>query len=274
MPVWSASRGPRTTVEAFENGQRKSVALEELILLSYAFQVEPNEWFVGRGWAKLTPDAMASLKVIRAMLAGSPTAQWIRIHERMWDRPQFDDAPRVMGAQFEKLNERLRKAEEYLGPDFTPAAAIHAMEAAAGPAEVKAAYKMHVKPLDISLAGITALGAQPHPGAQSARGSRAGRQPSVRSRPRRATSPVNCSRSWLLLSSEPEPPCTIAGATPPTAGPPPLRFVLRDRAVERFLVDPYDPEGAMPKAIEEVVGGPKLWGDERVTAALFTAEQQ
>ena len=148
----------RATVIAFENGQRKSVALEELLLLSYAFSVEPGDWFVGRGWAKLTPDAMASLKVIRAMLAGSPTAHWRRISQRLWDIPQFKDAPNVLGAQFEKLNERLRHAEEYLGPEFASDTAIHAMEAAAGQAEVKAAYKMQVKPLDVSLASFRLWG--------------------------------------------------------------------------------------------------------------------
>ena len=148
----------KATVVAFEKGQRKAVALEELLLLSYAFSVEPGEWFVGRGWAKLTPEGKASLNMIRAMLDGSPTMHWARIYQRLWDLPQFDDAPRVLGAQFEKLNERLRKAEEYLGPDFTPEAAIHAMEAAANPAEVKAAYKMRVKPLDIALAAFRLWG--------------------------------------------------------------------------------------------------------------------
>jgi transcriptional regulator with XRE-family HTH domain len=148
----------RATVMAFENGQRKSVALEELLLLSYAFSVEPGEWFVGRGWAKLTPDAMASLKVIRAMLAGSPAAQWQRISERLWDLPQFKDAPNVLGAQFERLNERLRQAEDYLGPEFPTETAISALEAAAGQAEVKAAYKLKVKPLDISLAAFRLWG--------------------------------------------------------------------------------------------------------------------
>jgi transcriptional regulator with XRE-family HTH domain len=148
----------RATVMAFENGQRKSVALEELLLLSYAFSVEPGEWFVGRGWAKLTPDAMASLKVIRAMLTGSPATQWRRISERLWDLPQFKDAPNVLGAQFEKLNERLRQAEDYLGPEVSTENAISALEAAAGQAEVRAAYKLKVKPLDISLAAFRLWG--------------------------------------------------------------------------------------------------------------------
>ncbi|MGQ0680588.1 MAG: hypothetical protein ACT4OM_13215 [Actinomycetota bacterium] len=148
----------RATVLAFEAGQRKSVALEELLLLSYAFSMEPSDWFVGKGWAKLTPDAMASLKVIRAMLAGTPEAHWTRISERLWDIPQFKDAPNVLGFQFERLNERLRRAEEYLGPQFSTDAAIEAVQAAAEPAEVKAAYKLQVKPIDISLAAIRLWG--------------------------------------------------------------------------------------------------------------------
>lgn len=141
----------RTTVIAFESGQRRSVALEELILLSYAFRIEPGEWFVGNSWAKLSPDAMASLGVIRAMLAGSPTDSWIRINERMWDLPEFQNAPGVLGAQFERLNDRIAVAKRYLGPDVSTETAIRAVEAAAGEAEVKAAYKYRVEPLQVSL---------------------------------------------------------------------------------------------------------------------------
>lgn len=146
------------TVVAFENGRRKSVTLEELLLLSHAFSVEPSDWFIGKGWAQLTPESMASLKVIRAMLAGSPTVHWIRISERLWDIPQFKDAPNLLGVQFEKLRERLRRAEDYLGPQFNTEAAIDAVHAAAGQTEVKAAYKLHVKPLDISLAAFRLWG--------------------------------------------------------------------------------------------------------------------
>lgn len=138
-------------VSAFENGRRKTVALEELLLLSYAFRVEPGEWFVGNGWAQLSPDAMASLGVIRAMLAGTPTDSWMRISERKWDDPEFQDAPGVLGAQFERLNDRLRIAKRYLGPDVSTETAIKAVEAAAGEAEVKAAYKFQVEPLQVSL---------------------------------------------------------------------------------------------------------------------------
>lgn len=144
--AWSS-----TTVSSFEAGRRKSVALEELLLLSYAFRVDPGEWFVGNGWVQLSPDAMASLGVIRAMLAGSPTDSWMRISERMWDDPVFQDAPGVLGAQFERLNDRIRVAKHYLGPDVTTETAIQALEAAAGEAEVKAAYKFQVEPLQVSL---------------------------------------------------------------------------------------------------------------------------
>lgn len=139
------------TVAAFENGRRKTVALEELLLLSYAFRVEPGDWFVGNGWAKLSPDARASLGVIRAMLAGSPTESWMRISERQWDLPEFQDAPGVIGAQFERLNDRIRIAKRYLGPEVSTETAIQAVEAAAGEAEVKAAYRFQVEPLQVSL---------------------------------------------------------------------------------------------------------------------------
>jgi transcriptional regulator with XRE-family HTH domain len=148
----------RATVLAFESGQRKSVALEELILLSYAFGVEPADWFVGKGWAKLTPDARATLAVIRTMLAGSPTDQWTRISKRMWDLPEFKHAPGIVGAQFEKLNQRLKRAKQTLGPDAPTEAAIKAVEAAAGQAEVKAAHKLRVDPLDVSLTAFKLWG--------------------------------------------------------------------------------------------------------------------
>jgi transcriptional regulator with XRE-family HTH domain len=148
----------RSTVVAFESGRRKSVALEELLLLSYAFGVEPADWFVGKGWAKLTPDARATLGVIRTMLAGSPTDQWTRISERMWDIPEFKHAPGIVGAQFERLNQRLKRANQALGPDAPPDAAIKAVEAAAGQAEVKAAYKLRVEPLDVSLTAFKLWG--------------------------------------------------------------------------------------------------------------------
>ena len=143
---WSA-----VTVDSFETGQRKSVALEELILLSYAFRVDPGDWFVGNGWAELAPDAMASLGVIRAMLAGSPTDSWMRISKRLWDLPEYKQAPGVLGAQFERLNNRIRVAKRYLGDDVPTEVAIKAVEAAAGEVEVKAAYKFHVEPLQVSL---------------------------------------------------------------------------------------------------------------------------
>lgn len=146
------------TVIAFESGRRKAVWVEELLLLSYAFSVEPGDWFVGKGWAKLSPESMATLTVIRAMLAGSPTAHWTRISERLWDIPQFKDAPNVLGVQFEKLNLRLRKVEEFLGPEFSTDAAIAAVRGAAAPAEVRAAYKLQVKPIDISLAAFKLWG--------------------------------------------------------------------------------------------------------------------
>ncbi len=139
------------TVEAFETGRRKSVALEELLLLSYAFRIDPGDWFVGNGWAELSPDAMTSLGVIRAMLAGSPTDSWMRISERLWDVPKFQDAPGVLGAQFERLNDRIRVAQSYLGPDVSTETAIKAVEAAAGEVEVKAAHRFNVEPLQVSL---------------------------------------------------------------------------------------------------------------------------
>lgn len=143
---WSAA-----TVKAFESGQRKSVALEELILLFYAFRVEPGEWFVGNGWAELTPDAMASLGVIRAVLAGSPTDSWLRISERQWDDPAFQNAPGVLNAQFERLNDRIEVAKRYLGEDVPVELAIKAVEAAHHEVEVKVARRFHVEPLQVSL---------------------------------------------------------------------------------------------------------------------------
>lgn len=148
----------KATVIAFESGRRKAIWVEELLLVSYAFSVEPSDWFIGRGWAKLSPEAMATLMVIRAILAGSPTAHWTRISERLWDLPQFKDAPNVLGVQFEKLNQRLRKAEEFLGPGFSTESAIAAVRGAAAPAEVRAAYKLQVKPIDISLAAFKLWG--------------------------------------------------------------------------------------------------------------------
>lgn len=143
---WSA-----VTVNAFESGKRRSVALEELILLSYAFRVAPDQWFVGNGWADLAPDAMASLGVIRRIFGGSPTDSWIRISERLWDHPEFKDAPGVLGAQFKRLNDRIDVARQYLGPEVSTETAIRAVEAAAGEAEVRAAYKFQVEPLQVSL---------------------------------------------------------------------------------------------------------------------------
>ena len=146
------------TGDALEKGGRKSVTVEELLLLSYAFGVEPADWFVGKGWAHLTSEARASLGVIRTMLAGSPTEQWTRIDERVWDLPQFNEAPGILGVQFERLNQRLRRAKQILGPDTSTETAIKAVEAASGKAEVNAAYKMRVEPLDISLAAFRMWG--------------------------------------------------------------------------------------------------------------------
>lgn len=150
---WSSS-----TVKAFEDGKRRSVSLEELILLSYAFRVEPGEWFVGTGWVELAPDAKAGLGVIRAMLAGSATQSWMRISERLWDLPQFYDAPRVLGAEFERLSERIEIARRYLGPEASTEAAIGALEAAAGVVEVRAARKFRVEPLQVSLEAFKSWG--------------------------------------------------------------------------------------------------------------------
>lgn len=145
----------RFTVNAFEKGLRKQIALEELLLLSYAFRVEPGDWFVGNGWAKLSDDARASLSVIRAMLAGSsPTAHWTRISQREWDVPEFKDAPGVVHAQFERMNAKLRRVRDSLGDGASTETAIKAVEAAAGPVEVKAAYKFQVEPLDVSTAAF------------------------------------------------------------------------------------------------------------------------
>lgn len=149
----------RFTVHAFERGQRKQVVLEELLLLSYAFQVEPSDWFAGNGWVKLSDDARASLGVIRSMLAGSsPTAHWTRISERQWDLPEFKDAPGILHAQFEWMNAKLRRVKEALGEGATTETAIRAVEAAARPAEVKAAYKFQVEPLDVSTAAFRSWG--------------------------------------------------------------------------------------------------------------------
>lgn len=145
----------RFTVNAFERGLRKQVALEELILLSYAFRVEPADWFVGNGWVKLSDDARASLAVIRAMLAGNrPADHWTRISQRQWDSPEFSDAPGVLHAQFERMNDKLSLVKDVIGEDASTETAIRAVEAAAGPVEVKAAYKFQVEPLDVSMAAF------------------------------------------------------------------------------------------------------------------------
>lgn len=145
----------RFTVNAFEKGLRKQVALEELLLLSYAFRVAPGDWFVGNGWAKLSDDARSSLGVIRAMLAGSsPADHWTRISQREWDAPEFKDAPGVLHAQFERMNTKLRRVRDALGDGASTETAIKAVEAAAGPVEVKAAYKFQVEPLDVSTAAF------------------------------------------------------------------------------------------------------------------------
>lgn len=149
----------RFTVNAFERGLRKQVALEELLLLSYAFRVEPADWFVGDGWARLSDDARASLGVIRAMLAGiSPIEHWTRISQRQWDTPEFRDAPGVLHAQFERMNAKLSRIKDVIGGDASTETAIKAVEAATGPVEVKAAYKFQVEPLDVSMAAFRRWG--------------------------------------------------------------------------------------------------------------------
>ena len=62
--------------------------------------------------------------------------------------------------------------------------------------------------------------------------------------------------------------------TPPDASALPARHILRDRAVAWFLKDPYDPAGAIPNAIINVVGGPRMWSDEPLTVVQFTPEQK
>jgi hypothetical protein len=52
------------------------------------------------------------------------------------------------------------------------------------------------------------------------------------------------------------------------------RHILRERAVAEFLKNPYDSEGAIPKAIQTVVGGPRMWSDEPVKASQFSVEQK
>lgn len=145
----------RHTVQAFEAGRRKQVALEELLLLSYAFRVEPGEWFVGNAWASLSDEDRASLGVIRAMLAGpSPIDHWTRISQRQWDLPEFRDAPGVLHAQFEWMNAKLRRVRDAIGEGTSTETAIKAVGAAAGPVEVKAAHKFRVEPLDVSTAAF------------------------------------------------------------------------------------------------------------------------
>jgi hypothetical protein len=67
---------------------------------------------------------------------------------------------------------------------------------------------------------------------------------------------------------------TNEAVSPPRGDQPPARHILRERAVAEFLKDPYDPEGAIPNAILTVVGGPRMWSDEPVTASQFTSEQR
>ena len=52
------------------------------------------------------------------------------------------------------------------------------------------------------------------------------------------------------------------------------RLILRDRTVESFLADPYDPEGSIPKAIQAVVGGPRMWSEDPVLPSQFTDDQK
>lgn len=149
----------RHTVHTFETGRRKQVALEELLLLSYAFRLEPGEWFVGNSWARLSDDARASLGVIRFLLAGpSPVDHWTRISQRQWDTAEFRDAPGVLHAQFELMNAKLRRVRDAIGEGTSTETAIKAVEAAAGPEEVRAAYRFHVEPLDVSTAAFRSWG--------------------------------------------------------------------------------------------------------------------
>jgi hypothetical protein len=62
--------------------------------------------------------------------------------------------------------------------------------------------------------------------------------------------------------------------TTPDAAATGARHILRDRAVAWFLKDPYDPTGAIPNAILNVVGGPPMWSDEPLTSSQFTPEQK
>lgn len=54
----------------------------------------------------------------------------------------------------------------------------------------------------------------------------------------------------------------------------PARDILRERTVAAFLENPYDPEGAVPRAIQKVIGGPRMWSEDAVEASQFTAEQR
>jgi hypothetical protein len=62
--------------------------------------------------------------------------------------------------------------------------------------------------------------------------------------------------------------------SPPGGDQTPARHILRQRAVAEFLKNAYDPDGAIPNAIRTVVGGPRMWSDEPVTASQFSEEQK
>lgn len=63
-------------------------------------------------------------------------------------------------------------------------------------------------------------------------------------------------------------------APPPRPDDEPARHILRQRTVAAFLENPYDPEGAIPSAIQKVIGGPPMWSEEAVSASQFTEEQR
>lgn len=74
--------------------------------------------------------------------------------------------------------------------------------------------------------------------------------------------------------SEPETGTQQQASSASTQAEQPARHILRRRTVERFLGNPNLPEGAIPSAVRQVIGGPPMWSEKPIRLTQFTPEQR
>ena len=139
----------RATVAAIELG-RRTIELEELLLLTASMKRNLADWFDGDGWVELKPESSATMEALRALVSGKRVTEY----EGAWDFPGRRLQPELLET-FKRYWDvyHLLWPEAHSMEQLLAAAAASKMDA-----ETKAARQFDVHPMAVAMAAYSRWG--------------------------------------------------------------------------------------------------------------------